>query len=78
MLSTVTDSSTVKALLSTLLTFAVIFSLSAVGSAIGQNTAEAPSTSTVSPYAQADAPSQVASHNKAQSPAMHTQVRHNR
>lgn len=76
--STVTDSSTVKALLSTILTFVVIFSLGAVGNAIGQNTAEEPSALAVSPYAEAEVPPQVASHNKAQPTTKDRQVGHNR
>lgn len=58
-----TDSPTLKAVVSTLLMLAVIFSISAMGNTIGKQSPQTSAPSAVSSPSQADAPTHGAPHN---------------
>ena len=66
------DSPTLKALASTIATFAVIVAIGAFTSAIGQDTAPA-----VSPYENVDTEANTATHNRPDRPAPSTEAVHN-
>jgi hypothetical protein len=71
------DSPTLKALASTIATFAVIVAIGAFTSAIGQDTAPRATAPAVSPYENVDAEANTATHNRPDRPAPSTEAVHN-
>ncbi|PSQ86458.1 MAG: hypothetical protein BRD42_04880 [Bacteroidetes bacterium QS_3_64_15] len=71
------DSPTLKALASTIATFAVIVAIGAFTSAIGQDTAPRATAPAASPYENVDAEANTAIHNRPDRPAPSTEAVHN-
>ena len=71
------DSPTLKALASTIFTFAVIVAVGAFTSAIGQDTAPRATAPAASPYENVDAEANTATHNRPDRPAPSTEAAHN-
>lgn len=70
------DSPTVKALASTIVTFAVIFAVGTVTNAIGQNTAVQPTAPAANPYENVESET-VAAHNHPDRSAPAADASHN-
>lgn len=71
------DSSTLKALGSTILTFAVVIAFGALTTAIGQDTAQNVTPPTANPYETVDADAAAAPHNHTDRSAPATNAAHN-
>lgn len=72
-----TDAPTVKAILSTVLTFAFIVGVGAFTNAIGQKTAHSATVPAANPYETVDSETAVAAHNQPDQAAPSTGAAHN-
>ena len=72
-----TDTPTVKALFSVLLVFIFIFSVTAIGEAIGQDSPTEVSAPATSPYSQVEAPAKETAHNRSETAVRTSRPRHN-
>lgn len=72
-----TDSPTLKAIASTILTFAFIVGVGAFTNAIGQNTGPNPEAPAANPYENVESESATAVHNLPGQPAFTTNAAHN-
>lgn len=72
-----TNSPTLKALASTVVTFAFILSVGALTNAVGQDTATAPASVAVNPYETVDSQERVATHNSRDQHAASATAHHN-
>jgi hypothetical protein len=71
------DSSTLKALASTILTFAIVIAIGAFTSAIGQDTAPRATAPAANPYETVETGPSTASHNQPTPPASAANASHN-